>query len=224
MASRFRKITLLAHIATSVGWLGAVIPYLALALAGLLSKDIRTANAAYLSMALIGWYVLVPLSLAALLSGLVQSLTTRWGLIRHWWIVAKLVLTIFSIAVLFRHMMLVSRVAQVVTDGTHSAADLHTLRVQLIVHPLGGLLTLLIITALSVFKPWGATPYGQRSMAQAHSQSSQRAQVVAPRLTELATRTPHRNPGIGIHALHAVGVAILIAVIFHLTSGHMMHH
>jgi hypothetical protein len=65
-------------------WMGAVVPYLALAATGLISRDVQVERAAYYSMALIGWYVLVPLSLAALITGLVQSLGTRWGLVRHW--------------------------------------------------------------------------------------------------------------------------------------------
>src|SRR5258707_5054712 len=99
MTPRFQKFALLAHIAFSVGWFGAVVPYLALAIASLVSRDAQTVRAAYLSMELIGWYVIVPFSLAALLSGLVQSLGTRWGLLRHWWILAKLVLTVFAVVI-----------------------------------------------------------------------------------------------------------------------------
>ena len=39
---------------------------------------------AYLAMDLIGWFVIVPLSLASLLTGLVQALGTTWGLFRHY--------------------------------------------------------------------------------------------------------------------------------------------
>lgn len=93
MTPRLRKFALTAHITFSVGWLGAVVPYLALAIVGLTSHDAQMVRAAYLSMELIGWFVIVPLSLAALLSGLVQSLGTPWGLFRHWWIVVKFLLT-----------------------------------------------------------------------------------------------------------------------------------
>jgi hypothetical protein len=70
------------HVVFSVGWLGSVVPYLALAIAGLTSQDFQTQRAAYLSMQFIGWYVIVPLSIAALASGLVQALSTQWGLAR----------------------------------------------------------------------------------------------------------------------------------------------
>lgn len=58
---------------------------MALAVSGLTSADVQTVRAAYLAMDLIGWFVIVPLSLASLLTGLVQSLGTRWGLFRHYW-------------------------------------------------------------------------------------------------------------------------------------------
>src|SRR6516164_4768308 len=104
IANRFRKLTLLAHIAFSVGWFGAVIPYIALTITGLVSTDAQTVRSAYLALDLIGWFVIVPLSIAALFSGIVQSLGTQWGLIRYWWIVAKLVLTVIAIIVLIEHM------------------------------------------------------------------------------------------------------------------------
>ena len=116
MTPRLRKFALLSHISTSVGWMGAVVPYLVLSVAGLLSNQVSVERAAYYSLALIGWYVLVPLSLAALISGLVLSLGTRWGLVRHWWVLAKLVLTVVATAVLLRHMQLVSRIAKVAAE------------------------------------------------------------------------------------------------------------
>src|SRR6267154_5014253 len=102
MTPRLRNFVLFAHITSSVGWFGAVVPYLALTIAGLTSHDGQVVRAAYLSMDLIGWFVIVPFSLAALLTGLVQSLGTPWGLFRHWWIVAKLVLTIFAVVILLQ--------------------------------------------------------------------------------------------------------------------------
>ena len=100
MRPRLRKFVLTVHIMCSVGWLGAVIGSLALAVAGLTSRDAQVVRAAYLTLELIGWFVLVPLSLASLLTGLVQSLGTRWGLFRHYWVVGKLMINVFATVVL----------------------------------------------------------------------------------------------------------------------------
>jgi len=79
MTPRLRKFALTAHVTSSVGWLGAVAGSLALAVAALTSQDAQMVRAAYLAMELTGWFVLVPLALASLLTGLVQSLGTKWA-------------------------------------------------------------------------------------------------------------------------------------------------
>src|SRR5258706_780477 len=99
MTPRLRKFVLFTHITFSVGWFGAVVPYLALTIAGLTSHDVQVVRAAYFSMELIGWFVIVPFSIAALLTGLVQSLGTQWGLFRHSWLVVKVLLNLISMAI-----------------------------------------------------------------------------------------------------------------------------
>ena len=156
---RLRKLVLTAHVASSVGWLGAVVAYLGLAVAALTSQDTETVRAAWIAMEVTGWFVIVPLAFASLLIGLVQALGTPWGLFRHYWVLAKLLLTVFATAILLLHMPTVSHVAGVAaeTDG----ADRDGLRGELL-HAGGGLLVLLVTTALSVYKPRGMTPYGWR--------------------------------------------------------------
>ncbi len=167
MNHRLRKIALTAHVTFSVGWLGAAIAYLALAIAGLTSPDHRTAATVYPAMELIGWLVIVPLCLAALGSGLVQSLGTEWGLFRHYWIVAKLLLTVVASIVLLLHMPAVCRMADRAAETIVPNTDSRVLSIQLVIHAAGGLIVLLAITTLSVFKPWGRTPLGRRRQAEA---------------------------------------------------------
>jgi hypothetical protein len=154
-----RKFVLTAHVAASVGWLGAVVAYLALVVAALLGEDAQTMRAAWIAMELIGWFVIVPLALASLLIGLIQSLSTPWGLFRHYWVLVKLLLTVFATIILLLHMPTVSYYAGVAaaTDRT----NLGGLRSELL-HAGGGLLVLVVTTTLSVYKPRGMTPYGWR--------------------------------------------------------------
>lgn len=167
MAPRLRQFALTAHVTASVGWLGAVASFLALAVAGLNGQDPQVVRAAYLAMELTGWTVIVPLSAASLLTGLVQSLGAPWGLFRHYWVVVKLLLTVVGTAVLLVHMRPVSYVAGVVARTTLSGSDLHGLRVQLVVDAGAALVVLLTATALSVYKPRGLTRYGQRRRGEA---------------------------------------------------------
>ena len=155
MTPRLRKFGLTTHVSVSVGWLGAVAAYLALAVTGMTTRDTGLASSAYRSMDVIGWVIIVPCSVVALVSGLAQALGTEWGLFRHYWILAKLSLTIPATAVLLLHIPSVSRMARLAVDTALATGDFAELRLQLTVHAAGGLLVLLAITAISVYKPWG---------------------------------------------------------------------
>jgi hypothetical protein len=163
MTPRLRKFALTAHVASSVGWLGAVIVFLALAVLGLTSQDAQTVRGAYLVMQPAAWFVLVPLSLASLLTGVVQSVGTRWGLFRHYWILGKLSINVFATIVLLLHMRTFSDLAGVAAKTTSAGDNLSVLRsVSPLIHAGAALLLLLLATTLSVYKPLGMTPYGQR--------------------------------------------------------------
>jgi hypothetical protein len=163
MAPRLRKLALTAHVASSVGWLGAVAGFLALAVAGLTSQDAQTVRAAYLTMELTGWFVLVPLALASLLTGLVQSLGTTWGLFRHYWVLAKLLINVFATIVLLLYTQTLSSLADVAAETPLPRDDLGVLRSPSpVLHAGAALLLLLVATTLAVYKPRGMTPYGQR--------------------------------------------------------------
>ncbi len=84
MTPALRKLNLTAHVTSSVGWLGAVASFLVLSIAGLTSENADSVRGAYVAMNLIGQFMIVPLSLAALATGLIQSLGTHWGLFRHY--------------------------------------------------------------------------------------------------------------------------------------------
>jgi hypothetical protein len=162
MTPGLRKFALTTHVTASVGWLGAVGAFLALAIVGRSSQDPQTVRAAYLALPAITWFVIVPLTLAALLTGIVQSLGTTWGLFRHYWIVTKLLLTVLATILLLVHTQLIDRVATRAAEATLSTGDLRQSRMELVAKAGAALLVLLVVTTLSVYKPWGMTPYGLR--------------------------------------------------------------
>jgi hypothetical protein len=231
LTPRLRKFTLTAHVTSGVGWLGAVVAYLALAVSGLTSADPQTARAAYLSMELVGWCVIVPLALAALATGLVQSLGTEWGLFRYYWVLTKFLLTVGAVTVLLLHMPSVSRMAGIAAETPLAGPDFRESRVQLVVHAGGGLLVLLAAASLSVFKPWGRTPYGRRV------QDERRKEPTAGPATTPDTGPPSRpeTPGVGLDRaairprwkLYALLVVVGLFVLFlalHLAAGGRGRH
>lgn len=159
MTPGLRKFALSVHLTCSVGWIGAVIAYLALGVAAVTSQAAQTVRAGWIAMELIGWYAIVPLALVSLFTGLVMSLGTKWGLFRHYWTLISFGLTLFATVVLLLHMPAVSFMADLAQEADD--AGLGGLGSDLL-HPGVGLLVLLVIQVLNVYKPRGLTRYGWR--------------------------------------------------------------
>lgn len=162
MTAPVRKLTLTTHVTASVGWLGALAVFFAHALASMISQDGQTVRAASVAMGLTAWFVILPLSLASLATGLIQALGTAWGLFRHYWILFKLLLTTVATIVLLLKLGPISHLADVAAKATFSGADLVGLRTSITVHAGGGLLVLLTAVTLAVYKPLGMTRHGTR--------------------------------------------------------------
>jgi hypothetical protein len=165
MTPRLRKFALTVHVTVSVGWLGAVAAFLALAIAGLTSQNGQTVRAAYLAMDLLAWFVIVPLSLGSLFTGVISSLGTTWGLFRHYWVLFKFLITVLATVVLLLHMRPIGHLASVVAERTLAGGELHGLRIQLVANAGAAVLVLLVATALAVYKPRGMTRHGRRQAA-----------------------------------------------------------
>src|SRR5918992_300569 len=122
-----RKFVLATHLTVSVGWLGALAAYLVLDVTATTSQDADALRAAYLGMDSIARTAIVPLALTSVLTGLVVSVGTKWGLFRHWWVLISFVLTIFATVVLFVETRTISALAAVAAAPTTSDDDLRAL-------------------------------------------------------------------------------------------------
>jgi hypothetical protein len=155
----WRKFALTAHVGASVGWLGAVAAFLILAIIGLRSLDDATIRSLYPTLDLLGTYVIIPFSIAALVTGLIQSLGTQWGVFRHYWVVAKLLITVGASLLLLLHMQLVRSAAAAAGQGALGVEP----RLRLVADAGAALVVLAIAVALSVYKPQGMTQFGIRA-------------------------------------------------------------
>ena len=163
MSPRVRKAALTTHIGCSVGWLGAVAGSLALAIAALVTDDEETMRGIYLALDVTGWFALVPLSLASLVTGLVQGLGTKWGLFRYWWVVVKLVITVIAVIVLVMYTQTLGVLADLAREPRPTSGAAATLpSPSPVLHAAVALLLLLVTTTLAVFKPPGITSFGRR--------------------------------------------------------------
>lgn len=192
MTRSLRKFALTAHVTFSVGLLGSIAAFLVLALAGLTSQDAQIVRAAYPAMDLVARLVIVPLAFAALLTGLIQSLGTAWGLFRHYWVLAKLLLTAFATLILLAKMELIAYAARLAAETILPRADLRAAASELAFHAAAGLLVLLVPAVLSIYKPRGLTPYGRRK---------QGAATPSPQVYRPSQRSsPDSNDGDGVWA------------------------
>ena len=122
-------------------------------------------RAAYLMMEPVAWYAVTPLAVASLVTGIIQSLGTPWGLLRHYWVVLSLGITVFANLILVLHLPAVSGLAdRAATPGV----DVFTLGGDL-AHSLGGVLVLLVPLVLNIYKPRGLTRRGWRAQRQRFS-------------------------------------------------------
>jgi hypothetical protein len=218
MTPAVRKLVLTIHVTLSVGWFGAIATFLLLSIAGLFSQDAETVRGVYLAMDLIGLLIIIPLSFAALATGLVQALGSPWGLLRHYWVVTKFLLTVLATALLLLHQysavaMAAKRVLAAAAGTLPSAGRFGT---QLVVDASLALLALLTATTLAVYKPRGLTNYGRRKLRE-RSKSSRWVECDA---TDGA-------PSLGLKILLAVLGAIVAAfMVVHLAglTGHDHRH
>ena len=148
----WRKLLLTLHVVTSIGFIGAVAAFLALAIVGL-----GGAVAIYLALPIVTWWVIVPLAAASLLVGIVSSVgTPSWGLLRHYWVAVKLVLTLIALVVLLLQTRTIDRLAMMARAGQIGPASLEG-QSAMVLHGSGGLAVLLVMAVLSLFKPRGVT-------------------------------------------------------------------
>lgn len=160
MTPGLRKLALTVHVTATLGWLGAVACFLALSVVGITSEDAQTVRGTYLVMEPTAWFILVPLAFASLLSGLVQALGTSWGLFRHYWVLFKLLITVFITIVLLLYMQTFRFMAVMAADPTADLAMVRNSSPAL--HAVLALLVLLVATVLAIYKPRGVTRYGWR--------------------------------------------------------------
>ncbi|MEV6290518.1 DUF2269 domain-containing protein [Streptomyces sp. NPDC051896] len=156
---RARKSWVVVHVVASVGWLALMLCLLILGATALATDDAGTLRTAYRAMGMLGDPLIVPLSLLTLLSGVVLSVGTPWGLFRYYWVAVKFWLTLAATAASV--FALTARLHEAVhavqrhPTGPIAAMHLGFVRYDTVIVPAVALLLYLAMVALSVFKPWG---------------------------------------------------------------------
>ncbi|MGW6455973.1 DUF2269 domain-containing protein [Streptomyces sp. NPDC055078] len=153
-----RRTFLVIHVAAAAGWLGLTLGLLALATTAISTGSATTTEAAARSMKVFTDWLVLPLALLTLLSGLVLSLGTHWGLARHRWVLTKFLITVATItATVFALRPGVDGAVETVSSGAPLADP-----TDLVMGPIVSFSAYLFMTVVSVLKPWGLTRRGRR--------------------------------------------------------------
>lgn len=156
--SSARKALLVLHVVSSVALLGEVWGLVVLNLTATLTDDAGLARAAYQLMGRLIFAGGIPLSLSGLATGVVLALTSRWGLLRHYWVFTKFVLLI-GVIVIGMFLFDPAGLAAASPDGPAVADQWKA------VAAVGSQVVMLVTaTTLSVFKPRRRTPLGRRTL------------------------------------------------------------
>jgi hypothetical protein len=155
IGKRLRRVMVFVHVVVSTGWMGAGAANVVLTFTAGLGDDPQVRRACYVLVRTIDTWLVIPGAFAALVSGVVLSVLTPWGLARYWWVLVKLVLT--TAVIVFSTFFVGVWVERSITAGI--AASPHA--VELMVGPLASMAAFLLMTWASVAKPWGRTPWAR---------------------------------------------------------------
>ncbi len=154
---RTRAVLLTVHVAVSVGWLGLDGALVAMEVTALSAGDPVVQGGIAAAMGALASWVLIPVVFTSLVSGVVLGLSTPWGLVRHWWVLAKCGITVVLTATGL--MLMLPRLDQIAAGGGEP------IQMQTLLARSLALVLLLAATGISVVKPWGKTPHGRAVQA-----------------------------------------------------------
>ncbi len=155
LGPRTRKGVLLVHIASAGAWLGIDVVMAVLVFTALLTDDSGTKALCFQALELVAVWPLLTTGVVCLITGGVLGLGSKYGLVRYWWVAAKLALNLLLTGLVL--IALAPEVAQAAERGRQFATgEPSTLGVgDLIFPPIVSPTALLVAMVLAVFKPWG---------------------------------------------------------------------
>ena len=165
-----RRLLVTLHVALSVGWLGASMVMLTLAITARASRPGGPARSAYWAMHLLADVLLIPLSLSVLLIGVAVAATSPWGLMRHRWVLAKLIATCAAVILSLLALPVMTGIAYQ-DSAWHSVVAERDAGSRLIIASSVSVALYLSLTTISIFKPWGPTARGGRRARRTQSPS-----------------------------------------------------
>lgn len=154
-----RKFFLTLHVGLAVSWLGASMSMVVLSLTGLLTEDLGLRHNAYAIMHIFDLAIVIPLVVVSIVTGLVVSLGSHWGLIKNRWVLTKFATALAIPAFAgVKENFWVRELAE--KTAANPAVDRNGVDLKLAVCMIVFCCALWSATVLSIYKPWGKTRWG----------------------------------------------------------------
>jgi hypothetical protein len=171
-----RKAVLVLHAVTGISWMGVDIALFVLLMTARTTDDPTLVVSGFNAIRIIVPVAVPPLSLGILVTGLILGLGTPWGLVRYWWVLVKLSLSLVMTVLVFLSLLPAINSIPVLSVTPMSAdavrASLGFLPTQLMFPPIVSFLMLGVATILSIFKPWRRTPWSRETSSVRAAESS----------------------------------------------------
>ena len=153
-----RKALLAVHVIVAVAWIGLDLCLLVLAVTAAVTDDPLLRRAAYLALGQLGGTLIIPVSVAALVTGIALAAGTRWGLVKYRWVLVSLLLTTpMTAAVIFAQLPLLQDAAHAAATHTSVAAAIGGKRFSVIIAASAEMVVLITVAVINTVKPWGRT-------------------------------------------------------------------
>jgi uncharacterized membrane protein len=154
---------LFIHIVTGVSWMGTDIALAILVFGALCLDDAERIAANYLAVSYIGVIAVPVLAIAMTVSGIILSIGSGLGLLKHWWVLVKLVISlvlrVLVYAALLPELRTLPDMVEMGASADEARGQLGPTTTELLFPPIVSFTMMAVASLLSIFKPWGKTPW-----------------------------------------------------------------
>lgn len=154
-----KKALLTVHLLFASIMLGVMVTFLVLSIAAATTSNPAVFEACYAVMLVLAGSSVRASTIGTVVTGVLLSVLTHWGLLKYYWIIAKELLTVAAIGIGFVGIYVWSLKAADLSGGVglnalHNPEFLAN-RLYLVAGIVCQLVSLVALFALSVYKPWG---------------------------------------------------------------------
>ncbi|WP_077324373.1 hypothetical protein [Virgibacillus siamensis] len=163
LSVKAKRWLLTAHILFSAIMFGNMVTFLILSITVASTNDGNLIESCYRIMHVLSSTSVKASTIATIITGILLSVLTKWGLFQFYWLIVKEVLTLMPLGLNLWGMYYWTMDAFRIMQTSQDRAALFMVQTELWSGIIIQMLSLILIFVLSVFKPWGKRHAASRS-------------------------------------------------------------